>query len=208
MPQGGLDMRKTISLFAVLMISLLIVGVTYAMWSKTLYLTGIVNTDSVSGVFTQVTNLDPPAPPGGPPSYDPIDPNDPLYTIIGPRELKDVGSTNVTGIGTDTLTVYVNNSYPSYYNDLEIHYENNGSVPVIIQNITLTTIGGWKIASTWNGTDGPVWVAAYDGIGSQLDPGQVKTQSLELHVTQAAAQNTNYMFQVTYILVQWNEYVP
>jgi hypothetical protein len=196
-------MRKTISISAVFMIALSVAGVSYGMWYKTLYLSGKVYTDSVDGKWVYCSNLDPPAPPI---SYDPIDPNDPQYLIYGPREPKDVGWTNVTGLGTDTLIVTLNNTYPSYYNDLETHYVNNGSIPVKIQNITVTPLGGWNLASTWNGTDGPIWVKPWDGIGAQLEPGDIKTQSFEIHVTQVAAQGATYQFQVQYLLVQWQEY--
>jgi hypothetical protein len=197
-------MRKTISISAVLMILLAITGVTYAMWSKTLYITGNVHTDTVSGKWIWFLNSDPNG------TYSP----DWIYNgLTATRGTKDVGSTNVSGLGTDTLKIMLNNTYPSYFNDIETEYINTGSVPVIIKNITVipTPIGSWNLASPyWNSTNGPVWVSPGDGIGSQLDPyswaGEVKSQSFKIHVTQAAAQNATYTFIVKYVLVQWNEY--
>jgi hypothetical protein len=198
-------MRKTISLSAVLMIALSITGITYALWSKTLSITAQVNTDTVDAEWIGGYSYDPPSPPT----------NDLVYNgLTWTSGTKNVGWTNVSGLLTDTLVITVNNSYPCYFVDIETEYINNGSIPVKIQNITVTPTGSWKLASTWNATDGPVWVSPGNGIGSQLDPYSwnpslnYKSQSFKLHVTQNATQGATYMFTVQVLLVQWNEYHP
>ena len=189
-------MRKAISLFAITIIALIIVSVSYAMWSKALYINGTVNTGDINAVWIKVSNLDPPGPPA---HYDP--------NPDGTYKDKDVGSTEVSGNGTQTLTIAVHNGYPSYYNDLEIHWKYIGSIPAYFVSIEVTP-QGFKLASDYGANDGPIWVKVTNGYPIQVHNGDEGAHSLEIHVEQCAEQGATYTFTVELLFVQWNEYKP
>jgi len=165
---------KMVALFATLMIALMVVGISYAMWDKYLYIDGTVNTGEVDADFTDAycddTGIDP--------GYD-----------------KDVGSCTVTGIGTQTLTVTVDNGYPSYRCRVDYEINNIGTIPVKIQAITLDN-PNTEITVTVTGIT----------VGDQIDPGFGFWGDLEIHVEQSAAELATYTFSLTIYLVQWNEY--
>lgn len=186
MPKIG----KTSTLFVALMLTMLTIGMSYALWDKTLYIDGTINTGEVNAVWIGAFNFD-----------QGLDPN-----CDGSFKDKDVGSTTVTGVGTQTLTVTIINGYPCYFNDIQIEYENTGTIPVKVQKITITPID-FTLASGCGENDGEVWVAVINGIGTQLHPGDQAGSSFKVHVEQMAEELATYTFTVGIQLVQWNEYV-
>lgn len=181
---------------SVLLIALMAVGVSYALWSKTLYIDTWVETGDLNVVFIGVTNMDPLGPP---PSLDPKN--------MTARWDKDVGWTTVDGIGLEEINITLHNVYPCYFNDLEVEFNNTGSVPVKIQNITVTP-DNFAIASGYGHNDGELWIDWVNGVGTQLDPGDSAANGLKIHVEQSAVQEATYTFTVSIVVVQWNEYVP
>lgn len=105
---------KMAAVFAALMIALMAVGVSYAMWDKTLYINGTVNTGEVNAIFTTAT-----------------------CTEVPEAEGKDVGSCTVEGAGTQTLTVTILNGYPCYGCTVDFTVDNTGSIPVKVQSLTV-----------------------------------------------------------------------
>lgn len=186
-------MKKIGLICLALVMALGALGVGYAMWDKTLFIEGTVNTGEVNALWTSAFNFD------GPGEKD--------LNFDGSRKDKDVGETIVTGVGTQTLVITILNGYPCYFNDIEYHFQNTGTVPVKIQSITLTPLD-FTLASAMGADDGELWVVFYDGIGSQLEPGDTATGSFLLHVEQCAAELETYTFTVEVLLVQWNEYIP
>jgi len=184
---------KTAMLFAVLMTAMLTVSISYAMWQKALAINGTVNTGYMDGKWVLALNFDPPAPPVS------LDPNP-----DGTRKDQDVGSTTVSGIGTDTLVVTVNNAYPSYFNDIEVEYRYTGTIPAEVQSIEIIP-NGFTLATAYGANDGPIWVKFVDGIGTKLHQGDEQASSFKIHVEQCAQQGTSYTFTVKLRLVQWNE---
>jgi hypothetical protein len=187
--------KKIMATFAAMMVALSLVGASYALWYKFMYIYGGIGTDTVDARFTLVSNLDPPGPPIS------LDPKNATA-----RWDKDVGWTTVDDIGEETIYITLHNVYPCYYNDLEIEWTNNGSTPVRIQNIFYT--GNFTLASANGAGDGEIWLEWVDGIGSQIEPGENAASSLKIHVEQPALQGVDYSFTVTIYLVQWNEYIP
>lgn len=181
-------MRKTISVFAITIIALMIASVSYAMWSKALNINGQVNTGYMDAKWTVVTNHD-----------QGLDPK-------GPNEFwdKDVASTTFSGIGTDTLVITVNNAYPSYFNDLQIEYEYTGTIPAILKEIKITPVN-FHNASSYGANDGEIWIEVVDGIGSKFHQGDTGASSLKFHIEQCAEQGTTYTFTIEFVFVQWNE---
>jgi len=200
--------KKIIAVFATMMIALSLIGVSYALWYKWMFINGRVGTDDVDAVFTRFTNLDPYSTPGHihydpKPYWDP-DTGEQLYWD------KDVGYTNVTwGDAThETLNITLVNVYPCYYNDLEIEYQNTGSVPVKINGYRIIA-QDFTLASGLLANDGEIYVEWANGVGSQLEPGDTAGSSLKIHIEQPpweTAQGATYHFTVEILLVQWNEY--
>jgi hypothetical protein len=187
--------KKIMAVFATMMIALCLIGASYALWYKWMYIYGQIGTDNVDAVFTLVSNLDPLGPPI---SYDPKN--------ATARWDKDVGWTTVDGIEEETIYITLHNVYPCYYNDLEVEYTNVGSVPVKIQDIIFDA--NFTISSAMGANNGEIWIAWANGIGSQIEPGETAGSSLKIHVEQPAQMNTDYGFSVTIYLVQWNEFDP
>jgi hypothetical protein len=186
--------KKIMAVFASMMIALCLLGASYALWYKWMYIYGRIGTDTVDAKFSLVSNLDPPGPPIS------LDPRNATA-----RWDKDVGWTTVDGIQESTIYITLHNVYPCYYNDLEVEWNNTGSVPVKIQNITYT--GNFTLASRLFAGDGEIWLQWSDGVGSQVEPGETAASSLKIHVEQPALQGVTYSFSVTICVVQWNEYV-
>jgi hypothetical protein len=184
--------KKLTAIFATMLIALCLAGVSYAMWSKTLYIDGTVYGGTLSAKWISATNFDLGL--------------DPEWGFQTTKD-KNVGSTTVTGIGTDTLVVTVNNAYPCYCNDLEVEYEYTGTVPVRVQSITIIP-NGFRLASAYGANDGEIYIVVVDGIGTQLHNGQTGASSFKFHVEQCAVQGATYTFTVQVLLVQYNEYVP
>jgi hypothetical protein len=183
---------KKISLIALaLILALGTLGVAYAMWWDTVTIGGTVVTDDVEVEWKLARNYDT--------GLDPDYPD-------GLKD-KDVGSTTITGLDSNTLTLVIDNGYPSYYNDIECEFENTGSVPVIIDSVVITPTG-FTVASDYGADDGEVWIRWVNGEGTQLEPGERSASSLHIHVEQCAAQGATYTFTIQILCVQWNEYTP
>lgn len=185
--------KKLTAIFATMLIALCLAGVSYAMWDKTLYIDGTVNTGDVNAIWTSAFNFDPPGS---------LDPNP-----DGSRKDKDVGWTEVDGVGTQTLTIIVHNGYPSYFNDIEIEWEYTGSIPAYFVSITIIP-DGFTLASVYGANDGPIWIDVVNGFPLQVHPGDTHAHSFKIHVEQSAQELATYTFTVELYMVQWNEYQP
>jgi len=186
-------MKKIGLLLLTLVLALGALGVGYAMWDKTLGITGTVNTGEVNMRIVSISQDD-----------EGID----LGTLIDgvtPKD-KDVGWTVVQIDPNDNQKgiVTVHNAYPCYENYVHFSAHNNGTVPVKLQDIIV---------------DNPslcITVSAWDGLGEQIEPGEVNDppamadNTIWFHVEQCALENqTNvYTFTVQFYYVQWNEYEP
>jgi hypothetical protein len=201
-------------------------GVGYAAWTDTVRITGQVLTGDVCVKWIHASNLDPcPCPATDPNTgyYDQfIDPNLNVTAITGDPDGwptnpyacyypgKNVACTEVDGVGTDTLTVTVYNGYPLYYNDLEVHFINCGTIPVKITSIVITPLNFNKADAPWGfPNNGPLWVHVTNGVGLQLEPGDEKTASVFFVVQQCAEQGLTgddaYQFTITWTVTQWDE---
>jgi membrane-bound inhibitor of C-type lysozyme len=187
--------KKLTVIFATMMIALCLIGISYALWSKTLTIDAYITTGDLDVVFIGYTNMDPPGPP---PSLDPKN--------MTARWDKDVGWTTVDGIGEEEINVTLHNVYPCYFNDLEVEINNTGNIPVKIQNITITP-DNFVVASGYGHNDGQLWIDWVNGVGTQLDPGDSAANGLKIHVEQCAVQEATYTFTVKICVVQWNEYI-
>jgi hypothetical protein len=188
-----------------LVLALATIGVVFGLWSKVLTIDGTVETGNVDGVWFAAAC-----------SENPFD------VPPGEFEGKDVGSVTVAPHPSDQeiLIVTVENAYPSYEIDCQVHFANNGSIPFKIRGISGPTPDPAPDIS----------VGLSDGIDQQLEPcGFTPTfptspllvpdnceaaMSLVLHVEQSAEQNAGrgqagdppaYQFQFKVCVAQWNE---
>lgn len=180
---------------------LLLTGVAYGLWSETLLIDGVVHTGQVYGKWTScICNDD---------GLDPL-PNPWPYSYPIPTR-KDVGKTTCTIDAADPriLRLTIENGYPSYWGNCEVHFANTGTVPVVIRgykvqprNFTLATANGAE--------NGEIWVRYWDGVGTQMEPcphdSCEQASSLQFHVEQPAKENFTYEFDVFVCIAQWNEF--
>jgi hypothetical protein len=200
---------KTASLFVVLVIAMLATGISYAMWSKNLYIDGTANTGELDWGFIGASCLDTSGNDyhcrdgftGPPPYYGMGD--------------KDVGSTGVTITDPHTVTVTLTNVYPSYFTSVDVDAQNTGTIPLIIDRVVIDGHVQRKLPTQvirldLNG-DGieDVEIKWGDGFGTQLDPGDLSpTMSFWIHILQGAPQGQTFGFTIEIVAIQWNEYIP
>jgi hypothetical protein len=175
-------MKKFGLLCLAIVLALGSLGVGFALWSETLYINGTVYTGEVDVQWT--------------------------WCSCSEIESKDVAT--VTCDISDPYTLYftVDNGYPCYTADCEVELTNVGTVPVIIENITVTP-DNFTIASASGANDGELYVVYNDGWKSQLHPypdqPHTSASSIRIHVEQCAAQGATYTFTVTIDAYQYNE---
>lgn len=194
-------MKKIGLLILALVVALGGLGAGYAMWSDEINIEGRVGTAEVCLTW------DPRTTPGLDNGVDPRFPEAPDYVRYWN---KDVASTTVSGYGTDTLTITINNAYPGYYNDIELEYTNCGTIPVRLHDFVIVP-DGFTIDPDidWRNADGDGEIhleTSCNKEGVQLHPEQRDSCSFIILVTQDAIQDHTYTFTVTLEGVQWNEY--
>jgi hypothetical protein len=185
-------------LSVVLIGALASLGVGYGLWAKVLTIEGVVNTGDVDASWTRVTCSEfHPWPDGGFP---------------GEVEGKDVGVTTavIDPLDDQILHISIENGYPSYAVDCQVHFQVGGTIPVIVRGTTLAA-GPGLTNCTLTGENtktlacDQLTVVFTDNLGTQIHPGDGAASSLTVHVEQPADQNAVYTFDVLVCLAQWNE---
>jgi len=141
------------SMFLIMIMALATVGTSYALWSETINIKGVVNTGEVDVEFSEYVSNDPPnvlsIDPTEPGSWSIPDVHTPSgWGWTGVRGDKDVGSIDCTLVpnsgdgssGNNVMIVTVSNGYPCYYGSVAFSIDNIGTVPVMIQAVTLVEI--------------------------------------------------------------------
>lgn len=204
------------TVLVLLIVALASVGVGYALWSKTLHIDGTVRTGNVGAIFTEAFTdddnvVDDAAKDNG--DLDECaeqeeglygsgscDPAGSGHNV--PRKDKDVGVCEADILDDhQTIQVTIDNAYPSYYCTVFFEFENTGSIPVKI--FTLAAVGpaitAGHVSARW--TD-------LEGVGQQIDPGDIVSGDLDLHVEQSAPQGGQLILYGKIQLWQWNEFIP
>ena len=188
-------MKSTLKpLFFILVLSTLLFGISYSLWSKPLTINGSVATGTLEAEFTYWFSNDPPG-------QDQIDPD---YD-------KDVASTTCT-VSQDKQTAFITieNAYPCYHVHFSFTIKNTGTIPWKIQGITVDgkPLVSNELRSFDLDGDGDldITLEIIDSVGEQVDPGDSIETSLDLHVEQGAEEGFTYTFTITILVVQWNEY--
>jgi hypothetical protein len=170
---------KIVGAFAVVMIALMVAGISFAMWTETITISGYVNTGEVDVSWSVGDGYD------------------------SEPEAKDVSSISGT-VSQDgnTLTVTVSNAYPCIDYYLPIDVSNTGTIPVIISDIVVDK-GNLPTGCTVEILPDPnkdLDIAE----GTQIE--EAAFGLLHVHLTNDAVENGYYWFTVTVTVVQWNEY--
>lgn len=127
---------KIAIVFLVLVLVLGSLGIGYAMWSKTLTITGTVTTGTVDAEFTAAFTDDDGtvdnAAYDGTDGADVGDPDASGYNVS--RKDKDVGSSSAAvGADLQTASITVENAYPCYYTTAFFSIHNSGTIPIKVQ---------------------------------------------------------------------------
>jgi hypothetical protein len=235
-------------LFMVLVALLAAIGIGYAHWTKTLNIDGTVNTGTVDAIFVAAFTDDDDAvdnPDKDSQDTDGCvdlglvddagtynqqkDGPDNGYTSCDPAASgrdekehyeKDVARCDAAIDADDNEQAYVElvNAYPSYYCTAWFEIQNNGTIPVKIQEVRVNGVvvepsqtNGFDLDEDGN-ADVDIHVTDIT-IGQQIEPedpdnpGANDAQmDLDIHVLQDSAQGANMTFEVEVDLVQWNLY--
>ncbi|MCP4141175.1 MAG: hypothetical protein GY755_12985 [Chloroflexi bacterium] len=187
-------------------------GVAYSLWSETLIIDGLVVTGEVDGSWTSCICTDTP---------DGLDPKLTDYGLPWPYsypstyEAKNVGKTSCSIDQDDPRIMHltIENGYPSYWGNCEVHFANTGTVPVHITGYAIQP-ENFTLSSANGADDGEIWVRHLAGpsTGAQLEPCPApdgfwceNSFSMQFHVEQPAEENYTYSFDLVACLAQWNE---
>jgi len=190
------------AIFAIALIALAIAGFSYAHWTEYLWLYGYVETGNLCAEFVDVSNKDL--------GLD-------LNCDNGINRFwqidKDVGKTTVYIVAPNTIEVIMDNVYPSYYENIQMHIHNCGTIPWKLVRVNFTTpyeqksITGPAYLTLDMSGDGKadVEIKWGDNFGFQFDPCTEIEVSFKIHVLQDAPEDTTMTFTVTIIIINWNE---
>ncbi|GAG45065.1 unnamed protein product, partial [marine sediment metagenome] len=146
----------------VLIMSLAALGVAYGLWAETLHIEGTVNTGTLDLEWL-------------------VDESSCDDTGIDPGYGKDVGSVSLApGPTADVLLLTVHNAYPSYSLACSLTYVNSGSIPVKVRQI-ITSYPSDKLTVSYS-----------NGSIVQIEPGQEKTCTVDIHLKQQAEAGVSY----------------
>jgi len=199
-----------------LALCLSITGAAFAKWSDTVTVEGTVNTGSVCvGVLDTGTSDS-----GIDPRVDPIS----LEPVTGDKDVASTISTNNSIKCEDGVTYYqsitetIANAYPYYAPTMNALLKNCGSIPVKIEDISVTSFDDpddilssitWKWELTYN----DIVVASGEGLSAlakivdnyQIEPGDY----LDAHITaiflESTPQGASGSLTMTITASQWNE---
>ena len=218
-------MKKIGLLCLALVLALGTLGIGYAAWIDTIYIEGTVTTGSLCWEFTACNMADeiPPDNPGGdadvPEHLADYTCNDGFAGQNFWRLDKNVGwgTQNISADGK-TLTVTLNNAYPSYFNSLGFYVHNCGSIPLTIDHGVLT-YGTTEVILNQVGQYVPIdfnedgvydfEIQWGDNWGLQREPCQTSPEiSFWMHVLQPCppSQLDTLTFNITLVAVQWDKY--
>jgi len=122
--------KGLIGVLGSLILALLVLGVAYAHWSETLYITTVVNTGDFCVKFLEDYCM----------NYDKPGENDLKYYGYPNRWPFNVGET-VCEVTEDTVTITLNNVYPCYQTWVRFRIINCGTIPAKLKEVIVTFEG-------------------------------------------------------------------
>lgn len=204
-------------ILAITLITLCIVGFSYAHWSAYLYINGEVTTGELDWGFVAWDCID-----KGVDHHSRDDFAGPPPLYWQDPEGKDIGSQEIIPVDTDqdgdidTLYFNLYNVYPSYFTSMSVYAVNTGTIPLRIDGVIINDVIVYRSTPTpyitldLDGDQIPdidFWWG--NGLGAQLHPGQQSDEmSFWIHIRQGAKPDTELSFSIKLLAVAWNEYVP
>jgi hypothetical protein len=205
------------AILAIALITLSIVGFSYAHWSAYLYINGEVSTGELDWGFI---------------GWDCMDHGVDYHSrdgFAGPAPLfwqdperKDIGWQEIIPVDTDqdgdidTLYFNLYDVYPSYFTSMSVYAVNTGTIPLRIDSVIINDVIIYRSTPTpyiqldldGDGiNDIDFWYG--NSLGIQLHPGQQSDEiSFWIHILQGAKPDTTLSFSIKLLAVAWNEYVP
>jgi hypothetical protein len=209
-------MKKIGLLCLALVLALGTLGVGYASWTDTIFVTGTVDTGSVSIGFSKISTSEP----------------------FGEIEDKEVGEIDGSLTGDIKcqieyagvpVNVYekaefvMTNAYPCYQTAVFLDVACCGTVPVKITSLTITMVRvdpenpttiletlTWVATATggiFNNAAGETVfsIDVVNLVGDQLHQGEKDVLEFDMHVKQPAEQNAMYIITITITGTQWDE---
>lgn len=206
-------MKRVGLISLVLVLALGTLGVGYAAWTDTLYISGTVTTGSVEWEFSGI-------PGQGDAGLD----WNCFFDLDGGEWVlmdKDVASTTVAyeaGEEPHHMTVTIDNAYPYYGNHINFAVHGLGSIPLRIWKVEFV-VDSTVVETIYDedeyiyldlGGDGAddleIWWG--NGFGEQLHECDRWDISFELLVLQEAPQDSTLTFTIKLYAIQWDEYTP
>ena len=183
---------KMTAVASALIIGLMLIGVSYALWSKTLVINGKVMTGKLDAEFTHwywTDSLDQAG-------QEPVPEIKRIYTVnIFPEDPND----------PEYLYVNIDDLYPCIWIHIYFNITNTGTIPLKFQYY-------YYVAG--NNTGGPFpgdVILTGNLYGLQLEPSEYATGDVHVHLNNDALQDQplgTYWFMVYIKVVQWNEFDP
>jgi len=182
--------RKLTIVPLLLIFALVLTGFAYAHWSKTILISGEIDTGKVDAIITSWFCDDS----GIDPGYD-----------------KDVASCECSIDTADPQKAYVTitNAYPCYTVHGSLTVKNTGTIPIALKEVRVD--GKVIPEEEWTPIDADN-NGAYDlefyminSLGEQVDPGKEVETSLIIHVMEGAEPRTTYEFTIEFDFWNWNE---
>ena len=189
----------------VLMLGLLMTGFAYAHWSQTIYIEGSVASGTVDWEFVGAGCWDT----SGNDYHcrDGFAGSPPIFWMGD----KDVGSTSCAITDPHTVTLTLTNVYPSYFTSVSVYAHNNGSIPLIFDNVIIDGViiredPAPVVRLDLDGDDNDdVEILWGDGFGEQRENCEWWPEmSFWIHVLQDAPENATLNFTIEIIAVNWN----
>lgn len=178
---------KVLTVFALLLMALSVVGTAYAHWYETLYIDGTVKMGTLTIGFTEILGCTDKE------EYHKLE--------------KDVGSilcelsepvTDAHTLKTvyKRLSVTLENSYPCYWGECHFTVDGAGTIPGVFDGLI------WVIRP-------PDWVEVdFSGFPCQVDPCTAYPSWIRIHTKQEAPECTTVNFALEVVYRQWDGMEP
>jgi hypothetical protein len=189
------------TIFVILVLSLITIGVGYGLWSETLVINGTVRTGNLDAEMAVL-------------EVDRTD--DETGALLGNGEndntqfeLKDIGQCEAVMINRHTMRVTVSNAYPSFHCFVRYAVDNIGTIPFDIYGPDYFLDGVFVGTGSFIGTN-QMTVNTFPQCllsdALQIDPAHEPVIcDLHFHLEQGAEERTTYTFEVKLFARQWNE---
>ena len=184
--------KKLMLIPTLVLLSLVLIGFAYAHWSKTILISGEIDTGKVDAIIIKWYCDDPPG-------------------TIDPGYDKDVASCECSIDTTDPQKAYVTitNAYPCYHVHFSLTVKNTGTVPIALKEVRVDgkviPEQEWTQIDADNNGVNDLEFYMTNSLGEQVDPGKAVETSLDIHVMEGADPGTTYTFTIEFDFWNWNE---